>query len=386
MALGKKKNTRQADTADPFAQPESDDAIEWQAIREARKAHHVRGMTVLILATLIMAMLGIGVSLRASSNVQTLTRQATQALNASADGKPGRDAAMEAVNEWLSGSGTPSPSGWSNLQWMGATKVQSASDNDGGTTDMWSHSFTYTDARTGRTRRVSQLVSVKDGVATPTGNPSVFPLSAEGTGAGGSSSAPDGYKTLNDTTTLTQVVKEWAKAYVGGSSDSLTVLVGDPDSSHAYQPAQLGDYKSASVNWAVWCDQNGAATDKDSGWAAASVNVSFTPYVSSTDAQSGSQTVAGTTSMTLTVLVQNPSSGGAKVVDWAADGAVSQLQAWSDGVDSGDVQTSAGGSSASSSASAGVSPSASSSVGASVGSASVGSAPATPSPSVSASK
>lgn len=325
------KARRKTKQPDMFGQHQDDDQIEWQAIREARKAHHVSGITIILLISIVMSLLGVMISLKSSGNVETIVSQIQTILDSRRDDTPGRDAALQNVNTWLSGESTPVPNGFSNLSWVSCKKVQ---DTENG--QLWIHRFDFTDKRTGKTRTISQLVLVKGNLSTPLGVPSMFPASASGqsTGTDGSD-APDGYKEIDNNDSLSNVVAQWAKAYVGSDSTALTVNVGDPKASHAYQAAGLGKYTDSSVNWSVWCTRDGQKTESGSGYAAVSVTITFTPKYdkpSTTGADEGADRNVSDASTRLTLLVAKPTSGAAKVVDWEPDGAVTMLRPYSQAV------------------------------------------------------
>lgn len=330
--MGKPKN-KTNNQPSMFAQENTDDQIEWQAIREARKARHVSAITVILIISIIMSMLSVMISFRSSSNVQLLINNIQTILDTKQDDSPGRDAALSSVNSWLAGDSTPVPNGFSNLSWVSCSKVQ-----DTGSGTLWSHRFNFTDTRTGNTRTVSQLVLVKKNTSTAVGTPTIFPLTAEDSNASSSdSSSPTGYKDLDDQTALENVVDQWAKAYVGSDSTTFTVTVGDPKTSHSYQSAGLGTYKSSSVNWAVWCTQDGKVAASGSGYAAASVSITFTPKYDKSDSgtlsdETDSEQQISDATTRITVLVAKPTSGAAKVVDWEADGAVKTLRPYSQAV------------------------------------------------------
>ena len=328
--MGKTKNNNNQPAM--FGQENTDDQIEWQAIREARNAHHVSAITVILIVSIIMSMLSIMISLKSSGNIQLLAGNIQTILDAKRDDNPGRDVALENVNSWLAGDSTPVPNGFSNLSWVTCNKVQ-----DSGNGELWSHEFDFTDKRTGMTRTVSQLVLVGKSSSTAVGEPTIFPSAATGSASTSSNSSPAGYKDMDGQDAVKNVVSQWAKAYVGSDSTSLTVLVGDPKTSHAYKPAGLGTYKSSSVNWAVWCTRNGKPAEKGSGYAAVSVSITFTPKYDAPETtgvdggQSGQPQISDATTR-LTVLVAKPTSGAAKVVDWGADGSLKTLRPYSQAV------------------------------------------------------
>lgn len=331
MGKPKNKNSQPA----MFGQENTDDQIEWQAIKEARKAHHVSAITVILIVSIIMSMLSITISLKSSGNIQLLADNIQTILDAKHDNNPGRDVALESVNSWLSGDSTPVPNGFSNLSWVTSTKVQ---DSDKG--ELWSHEFDFTDTRTGATRKVSQLVLVGKSSSTAVGEPTIFPSAATGDASTSSMASPTGYKDMdNGQNSVKNVVSQWAQAYVGSDSTSLTVLVGDPKTSHAYKPAGLGAYKSSSVNWAVWCTQNGKPAEKGAGYAAVSVSITFTPKydapeTTGVDGEQTEQDQPSDATTRFTVLVAKPTSGAAKVVDWGADGSLKTLRPYSQAVSS----------------------------------------------------
>lgn len=334
--MGKQKNKANSQPA-MFAQENTDDQIEWQAIREARKAHHVNGITIILIISVIMSMLSIMISLRSSGNVQTLVDNIQTILDTKHDDNPGRGVALSNVNSWLAGDSTPVPNGFSNLSWVSCSKVQDTSKGE-----LWSHKFDFTDKRTGLTRTVAQLVLVGKNTSTAVGTPTIFPFAATGNSSSSDTTTPTGYKDMDGQDAVKNVVEQWAKAYVGSDSTSLTVLVGDPKTSHAYQSAGLGTYKNSSVNWAVWCTQDGKVASSGSGYAAVSVSIMFTPKYdapdpTSTNSEQSEQDQISDATTRITVLVAKPTSGAAKVVDWEPDGALRSLRPYSQAVSSGSV-------------------------------------------------
>mgnify|MGYP006922391553 CR=1 FL=1 len=47
---------------------------------------------------------------------------------------------------------------------------------------------------------------------------------------------PAWYLSLDNSNTLDNLIKTWAKAYVGKDMNAFTVLIADPDTNHIYQP------------------------------------------------------------------------------------------------------------------------------------------------------
>lgn len=254
--------------------------------------------------------------------------------------KPGRQAALQNVNKWMSGTDSPFQSGYSNLWWNNAELVDTvtaASTGDSTTTQYWSHSMSFTDKSDGSTRDVTQLIAIKDGICTPVGSPTILPMQPQ-SGDTSSGYSPNQNAPIDQPSTLANTVTTWAKAYVGKDRDTLTVLVADPNTDHAYQPAAVGTLKNASVNWLVACDEHGnIPSEKVEGtpkYGAAGVTIQFTPYsAASNDPNGGSGPVSSTSTMNITLLIENPTTGSARIVDWGADGAVRKLAKYSNALD-----------------------------------------------------
>lgn len=333
---------RKPKSDDPFGQGADPDAVEWEAVREARKAHHANGFAILLVMVIVVSLLGLALGWKASQNASVMLDAVSRKMNSVSDVSPGREAAEESVYEWLAGQSTPVPDGFENLSWVSASRTMTAKDG----TQSWVHVFTFIQASDGRTRRCSQLVTVKDGVASVPGAPTLFALGVEDSQSAGSVT-PEGYRSLDSSGNLEGVVREWAKAWTGSDSNALTVLVGDPDSSHAYQPANLGAFKQASVDWSVWCDSTGGVADRDSGWALVEATVMFqpsrvrNPVYGASASSSASSVQSQQASTTVTLLVRDPSGGNAKVVDWGSAGVLSGLREYGQAVSADAVSSGA---------------------------------------------
>ena len=185
-------------------------------------------------------------------------------------------------------------------------------------------------------------------MATAVGEPTVLPLKASGAG-GAQSYTPSGYSRIDQASSFQNVVNAWAKAYIGKDSNAFTVLVGDPNSEHAYQPAAIGTFKNVSINWLVECDKNGQSVPKEQSsdtppYAAASISITFEPYAAmqdssdkGSDTSSSDNTGGSTVKTNITVLVKNPTSGNAKIIDWGADGSVRTLSPYANALSKSDV-------------------------------------------------
>ncbi|PWG66681.1 hypothetical protein [Bifidobacterium callitrichidarum] len=316
---------------------ENADEVELDAWKQARK----KTSWVRILMTMIAfgAFMALPISLGASSTANNSLSKVEAYVAKSSDVKPGKQAAMEAVTSWLDGDSSPFPEGTSNLIWDEARRIGTTTDGEGVTTATWSHTFSFISKADGTTRQCSQLIDVSGGVSTPNGKPSLLPMqTVNSTSSSTGTTAPSGYRRIDSTDTLTQIIRQWAKVYVGKDANALTVNVADPNTQHAYQPAAIGTLSNVGINWAVY-SQEGLKKGETSPYAAVSVTITFTPYGEKTD--KGTDTVShysnSTTSMCL--LVKNPTSGSAKVVDWGADGYIKGLKPYRNAVNKSLIKT-----------------------------------------------
>ena len=286
---------------------------------------------VMIVFACISGLLCMGLLLKNSSDFTAVTKNVASQMKTMNEDKPGKQEAMRAVYEWVGEGKGAFPQGATNYSWDGAKKVRSTTDSESKvTTEYWSHTISFISKSDVTTRTVVQLVTVKDGVATASGDPTILPMDVTQSDTG-SSTTPTGYMTFSQPDSLSNAIAAWAKAYVGKDSNALTVLVGDPNSKHAYMPAKVGTYQSSTINWAVSTKKVDAKSsskrDDNPEYGAVSVSVTFTPYGVAKDS---SQTV--TTDITL--LVKEPAKGSARIVDWGADASIDTLKAYANAVSS----------------------------------------------------
>lgn len=346
---------------------ERKDEIELTAWKRALK--NTRKWKILIILFICTGIVAPMISVRAINTLNDMGTYLSEKYKEISGEKPGKQVALQAVYSWLDGDGGAFQSGYDNLWWNGATEVDSTTADDSSHTETqyWSHRLSLTDKSDGSTRDLTQLVSVTDGVATAVGTPTVLPKTATSNNTG-SNYRPSGYTQLDQSTSLSNVVNAWAKAYIGKDSNSLTVLVGDPNSEHAYQPASLGTFSNATIDWLVQCTRIGGKTDKKDKtdtpeWAAAGITIAFKPYAKQSDGSSADVSETKTVnevSLSITLLIHNPTAGSAKIVDWGANGSVSTLSPFSNALDSSLLTSSSdddgedgGGSSASSDSASG---------------------------------
>lgn len=328
---------------DLFAdEKERKNEIELTAWKKALK--NTRKWKVLIVLFVCTGLVAPMISVRAINTLTDMGSYMSSKLKEINGDKPGKQVALQSVYGWLDDDNGAFQYGYANLWWNGATEVgTSTSDgSDGETTQYWSHQMSLTDKSDGSTRDITQLVAVTDGVATAVGTPTVLPKTVTST-SGTDTYRPDGYVQLDQNTSLTTVVGAWAKAYVGKDPNALTVLVGDPNSEHVYQPASLGSYLNSSIEWLVQCTKDGKVVDKKNKsdnpeWAAASVSISFKPYEKKVDASAANNPSAdiksvGNVDTSVTVLIHNPTRGSAKIVDWGAEGSLTTLKAFNNAID-----------------------------------------------------
>lgn len=346
---GRKSDAAHDEEPDIFAdERERKDEIELTAWKKALK--NTRKWKVLVILFVCTGILAPLISVHSVNVLNEMGDYLTEKYREANGDKPGRQAALQAVNSWLNGDAGAFRSGYANLWWDNATEVGTSTSDDstGATTHYWSHRLSLTDKSDGSTRDITQLVAVTDGIATAVGTPTVLPKPVS-QNSSTDSYRPSGYVQLDQTTSLTNVLDAWGKAYIGKDSNALTVLIGDPNTGHAYQPASLGTFQNASLDWLVRCTRDGGKTDeKDKNdtpeWAAAGITISFKPYAKQTTADSTdadqSDDTNSSVSTSITVLVHNPTRGSAKVVDWGAEGSLTTLKPYGNAIDRSLLQSS----------------------------------------------
>lgn len=339
--LFKRKQTLSVDDTPLKSEKQRRNEIDLEALRLQRKS--TSKVKVLLVVLLIVGIISPIITMRIAANTEAFTDMASEQFHLVTANKPGRQAALQNVNKWLTASDTPFQSGYANLWWVDAQHVNTITSTSGGNagsgtqTQYWSHQLSFTDLSDGATRNIAQLVAVSDGVASAVGNPSILPLPSDGS-ASQTSYMPDEEARIDQAATLKDVVNAWAKAYTGKDPSALTVLVGDPDTNHAYQPACVGTFKSASVDWLIAVDGEGAPVKAKDGaapkYGAASLTIQFSPYPKKGDLNADEQRQASsvTSTMSVGVLIADPSSGSARIVDWNAAGVVSKLRPYANAV------------------------------------------------------
>lgn len=310
-----------------FDEVKNDNQIELDAIKECR--NRTKLWRILIIVACVCAPISLLICMGNTATIDDAVTEA-QAVNANMTvDKPGKNAALQSINTWLTGSNSPFPSGTSNLTWDGAQKTSDYMESSGDSSvsvQTWVHTFSFTDS-TGSVRRVTQNTMIRDNVANAVGTPSILPEDPTTTSSSNEgNSAPQGYRSLDNASQLDALVTTWAKSYVGKDVSAFTVLVADPDTNHVYQPANVGTFDNAAINWGVWQDQN-ADGENNGTYAVLNVTITFKPYATtntSADDQSQHQTQSASTELNL--LVSNPTLGSAKIVDWGGSGQVSNLE------------------------------------------------------------
>lgn len=347
MAKRNRKQDTVAESPMEFDDTARKNAIEWQAVKAAWR--NTRKWKILIIVFILLGLISPVITIRQVNNITQMGRILGGKYREMNAAKPGRQAALQAVNEWLDTTKGGFRSGTDNLWWDDANKVgettKSDGSNNGDTTEYWSHHLSFTDLTDGSTRDVTQLVAVTDGIATAVGEPTLLPKQV--TSNNTNTYTPDGYQRLDQPESFANVATAWAKAYVGKDSAAFTVIVGDPNADHAYQPAAIGTMKNVGVNWMVVCTKTGQATSKDDKnnenpeYGCASLTISFNPFpLTNTgnndgDGSNSDDTTNSTRSVktNVTVLVRNPTRGSAKIVDWGADGSLTTLSPYANAVD-----------------------------------------------------
>lgn len=291
----------------------------------------------------IVATLAPIISIHSQNQMTSIGYELGKQLKYIKEDKPGKPVALQAVNTWLNGNDTPFRNGYSNLWWDDAKHVATKEANeDSGQAqiDYWSHTMSFTDKTDGTTRTVTQLIAVQDDVSTAVGTPTIMPKTVTGA-ASENSYTPQGYTQLDQPETLNNVVKAWAEAYVGKDMNALTVLVADPNTTHVYQPAAVGTLQSATINWLFESTKHGEPVLKEQSskspkYAIASLNIGFVPYKGANDDKNVSVSAS---TMTICVLIENPTQGSARIVDWGANGSVTTLSPYANALNKDSIMS-----------------------------------------------
>lgn len=339
--MGRNGKKHGNNTAVNFGTEDTRNALEKQVFDEYK--HRASIVRTIIILAVIFGFLSIIMVLGNAGRINTAIAKAESLSAHAGNEQPGKSVALRNVNAWLTGNSTPFPAGVSNIMWDGAVKTADYTDNATTTpvnVQHWVHTFEFTD-HDGNVRRISQITVIRDGVASAPNDPSILPPDATPK-TSGQSTKPNGYLQLDDATILDNLIKTWAKAYVGKDMNAFTVLIADPDTNHVYQPANIGVLENVAQNWAVWQTKTDGG-DKDkatSGYAVVSVTIGFRPYTAD-DSDNQEGRTPQTAHTTLSLLVKDPQSGSAKIVDWDSDGMIDTLKPYANALSKDNVSMSA---------------------------------------------
>ena len=298
-----------------------------------------------IIFTLLAVVVSAGLISQASDSARN-AELSVKANNKTIGAGKGKQVALQAVSMFLP---TAFPQGVTNISWDTARKVNTLYDkNSGVTTELWLHEFSFLVGKDAKPRSVTQLVSVVNTSATPAGSPALLPASLSSSSKV-SVGAPDKYKRLDSTSSVEPAVKAWAKAYVGSDSKAFTVLVADPNSAHGYQSASLGLFDNVGIDYAVLLpDDTDSFTNPkavSSGkYAIVQATIGFTAPRDKNNTDTGTADNASVStstqaSMSVLLLVVNPTKGSARVVDWQSVGDIARLKPYSHAIASSLLQS-----------------------------------------------
>lgn len=240
-----------------------------------------------------------------------------------------RAVAMTAVEVWLAGDPAPLPGGrlvsWDEMQTLPAYVP---GPQDTGTTvapDLQSHTLTV---RAGSMRyRVQVLVAKnRSGELSTIGAPSLLPVAPSSDWATTVSPWPNHLSTTPSDDVQT-AVGAWTEAFTSGDPGKLRLVVGDADSSHAYQPMTGVVGADVTVNGAAWL------TD-DAGQPTSSMLVQVKVVFRWPDTDPRSQAPAGAM---YDLLVEGANSAAPRVVAWGGAGTGPVLTAYQNAVQDRDL-------------------------------------------------
>lgn len=187
-----------------------------------------------ILLLLILVQISNSVTAAEGSQVTTST---TGVLDT--EDRQARATAINAVEQWLSTSPSPLPTG-EVVSWDGAQTVPDVAEPEQGRTreemgwpDLEVHSLTLSTA-SGTLYRAEVTLELTAAGAVAASTPSLIPYTPTGDATTGISWP--GAVTVQPADAVSQAATAWAEAFTSGDPAKLRLLVGDEDATHAYVP------------------------------------------------------------------------------------------------------------------------------------------------------
>ena len=308
------------------------DRLEKQALHA--RLNHVRWWRILIIASCLSSLFCASIMAANTTSIQNAVQQAANMSSQDPAATPGRLLGETTLADWLNSPQTPVPDGYANLQWVTGGKATSITNPDqpGKPVDYWYQTYSFWDKTSKTTRQATLLLARSNGTLTVVATPTLDPVetAAPNQPAGGTPMPADRAQ-LNTSTALTNSVQQWAAAWVGASSDTLTALVGDPDPSMGFQAQNWGTMQTTTVNWLATRNtrENGKTLNTTSpAQAVADVTIGFTPTGSS-----------ATASTSMLLLIADPMGGDPRVIDWQPDYCFNRLKPYSHAVSRQTLET-----------------------------------------------
>jgi hypothetical protein len=251
---------------------------------------------------------------------------------------PAKHTAIRAVEDWLSTSPSPLPTGYV-LSWDGATVQQPERtwvDDEG--KDQYQHGielhrFTLSTASGAMfTTEVQVAFGEKDGTGI-LGAPTLIPLAPSDSGAFSSVSGWVGTLPGTNTEPMTDAVKAWVTAFTSGDPAALRITVGDTRDTVSYVPmVGLTMFTSVDVGTTAVFPENASLPVKewepDPSVAIAKVSFKIAWPGQPTDAANIDK--LGT--VTYDVLIEGADTAAPRVVAWGSAGTGTTLKAFKNAV------------------------------------------------------
>jgi hypothetical protein len=237
----------------------------------------------------------------------------------------GKDVAMQALTAWLDTEPTPLDRG-RILSWDGAEDEGILSlDKDGAQTgEVNAHYFTVIDSKGLTYRTMIKTLYVKNEGSSVLTEPTLLPI-LQNKSSEHALPLWTGFETFQVTEPIANVVKQFAKAYMGADADLLKITISDPDTEHVYPTFPYGMTSiSAQINE---CGQK-------EGNTVCNVTILYkNPRIKDNE-----ETKDKKAYVTYDLLLQDVDTGAPKVVAWGASGEGDKLVPYENAIEGSEYQ------------------------------------------------
>lgn len=329
----------------------------------------------LVWSTVILAPLAlltlVFVAAGGKNTTPTVTKQAVSSVTS-----PGRTAATQAIDAWLAQTPSPLP-GAKVLSWDGAKTIPPAphpkaknnflGGGSGTSTADWNteiDTFTLvvpppkstTSSKTAKSATatvyeasISVAIDPHGSGAIATGGPSLIrePKTPSSTWYNAGTPWPGITSTTSVSGAVQQAINGWLSAYTSGSSSSLSLAVGDTNSSHVYVPLTgiksatdkvIASAKRVAPNGPLPTGKNAKTTPVSAEIVQVTLNIVWDGETVPTT--KNNQTTSTAPKTTMDLLVERSNTAAPVVVAWGPPGTGPELKPYQDALSQTQVTTS----------------------------------------------